>query len=122
MSRHTVTTSVQNLFPDGNQPATVIVNEGPYTIYVGQDTSLSRYNGMAIPPNGRTVWNARTPLFVVSRDGTSTVDVTRNNVMPDIQISNLAKRLFGTTDHPVGEPITVETGTYETITIRLDMK
>jgi len=79
MSTLTSTGAPQAIYPDGLQDAFIIRNNGPYTIYVDSDSSISSAS-YEIPPTGVMSWDANRPLWLLgSPNGNSSVTITRNS-------------------------------------------
>jgi hypothetical protein len=57
----------QNLYPDGQNDAFSIINNGPWTVFLDENASIGPQS-YALPPNAVIVWPAHTPLFVRGND------------------------------------------------------
>lgn len=64
--RFTVSNSVTPVFPQGNQAALLLRNDGPGTVYIDSVSSVNMLNSYPLPARSSIVWKAGTPLFCVS--------------------------------------------------------
>lgn len=62
---------------------TMLYNEGPDTLYVDKDSTVSSSLSLAIPPLGFMPWPANSPLWAVSR-GLSTVRIVNTSIAPTL--------------------------------------
>jgi len=68
MTRVSVATQPQSIYPYGQQEAVTIVNEGPWTVFLDSDSSVSEAS-YPLPPTGTIVWAEEKPLWAVAPGG-----------------------------------------------------
>lgn len=61
----------------GMQPLVTLVNDGPYSIYLGGDTTVDLLNGFELPPTGQMTWKPDVKLFACTRSITGQHNVAR---------------------------------------------
>lgn len=88
MTNFDITTQSQGIYPDGFNQSVIISNNGPATLYLDENSSISELS-YAVPVLGTIVWDARRPLWMKSK-GLSHVNITRNG---NLQV-NTADRFF----------------------------
>lgn len=47
----------------GDQSTVSLVNDGPFTVYFDENTSVDSSNGFELPPTGQMTWKGNKPLF-----------------------------------------------------------
>ncbi|HEY6020470.1 MAG TPA: hypothetical protein VIY48_11330, partial [Candidatus Paceibacterota bacterium] len=73
MSTYTVTDTPAQLVLGGGNTQVSIVNNGPSTVYLEDNTAVSVLNGIPLPPTGQMTWNSKTPLWVVCDSGRTAI-------------------------------------------------
>jgi hypothetical protein len=71
VSTYSVSDSPSQIVLGGNSTEVALINQGPSTIFLGNDTSVSPLNGFPLAPMGQGIWNAAQPLFGVCNSGKS---------------------------------------------------
>jgi hypothetical protein len=112
-----------SLFPDGQQGRLSILNEGPSTVYLEGDSSLTTSLAVPLPPTGIIHWDRNTPLFVKTISGEATLKVTRDGVMTDTSRAT-AQRIVSKQNVPslasngTHSFDSLEVGSYQTLLVR----
>lgn len=120
-----VSSASQAVFPFGEQDSFVITNNGPYTVYVDQDSSINEQSH-PIPPTGVMVWDAGRPLWVVGSANMETgsfseVTITRNSspsAFSNFVDSVLYEAVSGLSGFIQPSPL-IETSAYKFLTLHL---
>lgn len=82
------------LFPQGLQEAMSLVNDGPATILIDSQSSISAGQSLALPPSASIVWDADQPLYARSVGAASTLRITPNRFALDASRAGLNKLLY----------------------------
>jgi hypothetical protein len=115
MSTYTVTETPSQLIIGGGNRIASIVNNGPSTIYLEDDTAVTVGNGMQLPPTGQMTWDAATPLFAMCAPGGTAVVVVNDAAgRVDASRASYYRQLAPSTIQANG-PIIVETGFLNTL-------
>lgn len=100
-----------------------ISNDGPSTVYLESNTSLTTLSGIALPPMGVMTWNSSTPLWAVCQDNqTSSLQVNLSAGRLDTSRAKFFSQLSSTayTGNPVSYSIpTVECSHCETLLLNI---
>lgn len=81
---YSVGTTAQAIYPDGFQETFTLVNNGPYTIYLDSDSSVST-RSYPLPPTATIVWDEDRPLWVIAAGNFSELSMTRNGSFANIR-------------------------------------
>ena len=120
---YTVTDSpIQVVLDQGNSDISII-NQGPSTIYLEANSSVSVLNGMAFAPMGQMTWNSGVPLWAICDTGaTSTLLINDAAGRIDASRSRFWVQLWSQS-YPAVHGITtdiVECGHTETLLIKVN--
>lgn len=110
--RFTVGTQPQGIFPDGLGDSFALTNDGPWTVYLDNDTSVSDLS-MPLPPTATIVWDAQRPLFVkAAGEGTSLI-ATRNKNVSNAGRNAIWQMIARDTNVAIGSLVIKSLGTHE---------
>jgi hypothetical protein len=118
----------QAVFPFGEQDSFGIRNNGPWTIYVDQDSTVSENTSHAVPPTGVLAWDQDRPLFMVCSSlagaaGSSNVQITRNTSVS--QFNNFVDSVLFRGNIAISSSTPIDSGklecaAYDAITLGLE--
>lgn len=82
MAQYPIGSGVDPIFPSGPGQTVTIFNNGPATVFLGRDTSLTPDTGYPLSVGGSMVWDAKNPLYATcggSGNFTSTIFAIENS-------------------------------------------
>lgn len=112
----TVTTQTLQLFPFGVQPAMLLTNDGPGTVFLGDDSSLSTEYGLPLPPLASIVWEEGRGLWAVS-SSTAVLKYGRTTNSPVGTTDDKQRILLNVAQVAAGQTFAIETGSYQSLHI-----
>jgi len=114
--KFTIGTQPQTLFLDGEQSNVTLINDGPFTIYLDENGSVSADSSMPLPPLASVPWRANRPLWVVASGNYSTLRMARTDAAPVTPGDGKQRLLYQNLD-PMPRSLTsrIETGSYQSL-------
>jgi len=114
----TVTTQPAQIYPFGVQPTMLLTNDGPGTIYLGDDSTVSADYGVPLPPLAMIPWEDSRSLWAVSKS-TSFLKYTRTLAAPTTPGDGKQRTLFLSRElvvSGVARPV-FECGSYQSLVV-----
>jgi len=116
VSAFTIGLQPQTLFLDGEQSNVTLTNDGPFTIYLDENGSVSATTSMPLPPLASVPWRANRPLWVVASGNSSTLRMARTDAAPATPGDGKQRLLYQNRDTmPTQFTSRIETGSYQSL-------
>lgn len=120
MSTYTVTTSPAQLY-DGSQGAVTIQNQGPATVYLDSQSSVTPSSGWILPPDSVVRWEAGRALWACTEYDSCRLNVNNVGMYSDQGNLSVQRRVYQMTDPTSATSHATETfevGGYSTLFFR----
>lgn len=115
----TVGTQPQGVFTQGDQSDVTITNDGPFTVYLDENSAISSDQSLPLPPLASVPWKARTPLWALANGASSVVRIARTNAAPATPGDGKQRVIYNDSEAmPLTTTGLIETGSYQSLFLR----
>jgi len=117
--KFTIGSQPQAIFQRGDQTDVTVTNDGPFTVYLDENSAITSDQAMPLPPLSSVKWKAHTPLWAMANDNHSTVRVARTDSAPVTPGDGKQRVLYSNDDQmPTAVTGLIETGSYQSLFVR----